>query len=145
MGILWIILGLFLLGVVAAIIGYYQNKSKEKRIARGEVIEEPEPLRPEGCCGMHITCEKDSLLAAVSPRIVYYDDEELDAYCNKPSDEYTSQQTDQFREVLYTLREEDVPGWLRSLQLRQIALPDELKSEAFLIVGEHRVQHAHDL
>lgn len=145
MGILWIILGLFLLGVVAAIIGYYQNKSKEKRIARGEVIEEPEPLRPEGCCGMHITCEKDSLLAAVSPRIVYYDDEELDRFKNKSSDQYTSQQTDEFREVLYTLREEDVPGWLRSLQLRQIALPDELKSEAFLIVGEHRVQHTHNL
>ena len=32
--------------------------------------------RPEGCCGQHIVCEKDSLLAAVSTEIEYYEDEE---------------------------------------------------------------------
>ena len=36
--------------------------------------------QPEECCGMHITCERDSLLASVSPQIEYYDDEELDAF-----------------------------------------------------------------
>ncbi len=34
----------------------------------------------EECCGMHITCEKDSLLAGISKSIEYYEDEELDAY-----------------------------------------------------------------
>ena len=34
----------------------------------------------EECCGMHITCEKDSLLAGISKNIEYYEDEELDAY-----------------------------------------------------------------
>ena len=29
----------------------------------------------EGCCGMHITCEKDSL-ATLSTEIIYYDDED---------------------------------------------------------------------
>jgi len=42
------------------------------------------------------------------------------------------------REVLYTLREEEVPGWVRSLQLRDIALPDGLKDELLLIVGDLR-------
>jgi len=32
----------------------------------------------EECCGMHITCERDSLLASVSEQIEYYDDDELD-------------------------------------------------------------------
>ena len=36
-------------------------------------------IDPE-CCGMHETCEKDSLLAAVSKEIEYYDDEELDRF-----------------------------------------------------------------
>ena len=32
------------------------------------------------CCGQHEVCEKESLLAAVSKKIEYYDDEELDKY-----------------------------------------------------------------
>ena len=32
----------------------------------------------------------------------------------------------------------EVAGWLRSLQLRGINLPDALKDEAFLIIGERR-------
>ena len=45
----------------------------------------------------------------------------------------------EFRDVLYTLQEIEVAGWLRSLQLRAINLPDALKDEAFLIVGERRI------
>ena len=45
---------------------------------------------------------------------------------------------EEFSEVLYTLREVEVAGWLRSLQLRGINLPDALKDEAFLIIGERR-------
>ena len=41
------------------------------------------------CCGMHITCEKDSLLASVSKEIEYYDDEELDRFAGKSPDGYT--------------------------------------------------------
>ena len=36
---------------------------------------------------MHETCEKDSLLAAVSKDIEYYDDEELDRFRGVASDE----------------------------------------------------------
>ena len=45
---------------------------------------------------------------------------------------------EEFREVLYTLRQDEVPGWIRSLQLRDIALPDALKAETLLIVEELR-------
>ena len=38
----------------------------------------------------------------------------------------------------FILREVEVAGWLRSLQLRGINLPDALKDEAFLIIGERR-------
>lgn len=40
--------------------------------------------------------------------------------------------------MLYTMRDEEVAGWVRSLQLRGIALPEGVKDEVFLIIGERR-------
>ena len=80
-----------------------------------------------------------SLLAAVSKQIEYFDDEELDNYRGVPADGYTPEQVEQFRDVLYTMQEVEVAGWVRSLQLRAVELPDELKDEVFLIVGERRM------
>lgn len=90
------------------------------------------------CCGMHETCEKDSLLSAVSKDVEYYEDEELDRFRGVASDEYLPPEIEEFRYVLYTMREDEVAGWVRSLQLRQVELPDELKDEVFLIIGERR-------
>lgn len=39
------------------------------------------------------------------------------------------------------MKEEEVAGWCRSLQLRNVELPDELKDELFLIVGERRFKN----
>ena len=52
---------------------------------------------------------------------------------------YTEEETELFRDVLYTTRDDEVAGWVRSLQLRGIELPDELKDEVFLIIGERRI------
>lgn len=110
-------------------------------LERGEISEIPEAqeIVEEECCGQHETCERDSLLAAVSKEIEYYDDEELDRYRGVEADAYDEAAVDEFREVLYTLKEVEVAGWIRSLQLRSIQLPDALKDEAFLIVGERRL------
>ena len=48
------------------------------------------------------------------------------------------EEVEEFREIMYTCKEDEVAGWSRSLQLRGIELPDELKDELFLIVGERR-------
>ena len=90
------------------------------------------------CCGQHDVCERDNLLAAARKKIEYYDDEELDTFRGIASCEYDEKAIEEFSEVLYTLREEEVAGWLRSLQLRNIYLPDKLKDEAFLIIEEQR-------
>ncbi|MDE6198960.1 MAG: hypothetical protein K2G06_03860 [Muribaculaceae bacterium] len=90
------------------------------------------------CCGMHITCEKDSLSTAVSTEIIYYDDEELDAYSGRPAESYSGEETEQFRDILLTLLPTDIAGWARSLQLRNIALPPEVSDELLLIVSEAR-------
>lgn len=90
------------------------------------------------CCGQHEVCEKDSLLAAVSKDVEYYEDEELDAYRGRHGDEYSAEEIEEFRYVLYTMRDYEVAGWCRSLQLRGVELPDALKDEVLLIVGERR-------
>jgi len=103
---------------------------------------EPEPPAgeetKEECCGMHITCEKDSLLASVSPEIVYYEDEELDAYKDRGPDQYSDDEIEQFRDVLLTMQPADIAGWARSLQLRGINLPSPVREELLMIVAEAR-------
>ena len=80
-----------------------------------------------------------ALLAAVSNQIEYYDDEELDKYIGTAPDAYTPEQEDEVRDVFYTMQDTDVAGWVRSLQRRGIALPDNIKDEVFLIIGERRL------
>jgi len=122
--------------------GSLRNRSLKKKLAQGEISEMPTVVQPpQECCGQHEVCEKESLLAAVSKKIEYYDDEELDKYIGTAPDEYTPEQEDEFRDVFYTMQSEDVAGWVRSLQLRGIALPDNIKDEVFLIVGERRNNH----
>ena len=61
-----------------------------------------------------------------------------DSYRGRSSDDYTEDEEEEFREVLYTMKETEVAGWVRSLQLRAVELPDQVKDEVFLIVGERR-------
>lgn len=104
--------------------------------------EEPEAGQTEAggeeCCGLHMTCERDSLLAAVSPEIVYYDDEELDRFAGRLPQSYTPAEADEFRDILLSMRPDDIAGWYRSLQLRGVPLPADVREELLLIVAEER-------
>ncbi len=91
-----------------------------------------------GCCGMHEICEKDSLIAAFAEPAEYFDDETLDKYRQKNAANYTEKEVDEFREIFYTVLDEEKPRWVRSLQMREIALPDQMKDEVLMIVNELR-------
>lgn len=93
------------------------------------------------CCGMHITCEKDSLLAHVSETVEYFDDEELDVFAGRDSESYSDAEIEQFRDVLLTLLPEDIAPWARSIQLRGITLPGCVREELLMIVAEERARH----
>ena len=137
---MWIlIISLVVFVAVAAVAGLWRNRKLHQQMERGEIqaIPEVKPVDSE-CCGQHEVCEKESLLAAVSRGVEYYDDEELDRYIGTPPEAYTAEQEEEFRDVLYTMRDEEVAGWVRSLQLRGIALPEGVKDEVFLIIGERR-------
>ena len=64
------------------------------------------------------------------------DDEELDEYKNVDENSYTNNQIEQFREVLYTLKTEEIRYWLLSIERRHIQLPAILKSEARMLMAE---------
>lgn len=95
--------------------------------------EEHDHADGEICCGRHTDCEK-SLSPMPGEEIVYYDDEELDRFKGTAPDAYTDEAVEEFREVLMTLRQEDAAGWVRSLQLREIAIPEALRDEIIMIV-----------
>ena len=85
------------------------------------------------CCGLHAVCEK---LADTDGDIEYFDDEELDALAGIEATAYTPEQVEQFREVLTTLADGEAPEWLRSLRRRNIALPEDLRDEAMMLVED---------
>ena len=130
--VLYMIIALALLGLIAGIVSWWNYRHAPK----DEPTVNPADME---CCGQHEVCEKESLLAAVSKQIEYYDDEELDRFKGREGDEYAEEEAEEFRNILYTMRREEVAEWIRSLQLRQVNLPDEVKDEVFLIVGERRI------
>ncbi|MCU4166145.1 hypothetical protein [Carboxylicivirga caseinilyticus] len=124
---IYLVLGIVLALVVAVV---FSRKSKP-----GE--EEKKVEVPDDCCGAHEVCEADSLLSA-DGKAEYFEDEELDNYKSKAADSYTDEQIEEFRDVLFTLKEREVAGWLKSLQARNINPPEIIREEALMIVAERR-------
>ena len=135
------VIALVLLGVIAASATWWRSRRQQEQLERGEIVsaDKVNPVDME-CCGQHEVCEKDSLLAAGSRDVEYDNDEELDRFRGRAGDAYSEEECDEFRDILYTMRDDEVAGWVRSLQLRYVNLPDEVKDEVFLIVGERRGQ-----
>lgn len=93
--------------------------------------------RPIGCCGQHAVCEKELLRSAEAP-VDYFDDEELDRFRGRTAEDYTPEEEEEFREVLYTTLQNEVEDWVLSLESRGIELPAAVRDEALLIIGEQR-------
>ena len=135
------------LGIVILII--FEVRARKQQRANSEPSERPitnseasnsreEASNPDdGCCGEHLVCERETLLQT-NAKVEYYDDEELDALSAIPAEDYTEEQYQMIREVFNTLQAKDVPGWVRSIQLRNIQLPLDIREEALLIVVERR-------
>ena len=88
--------------------------------------------RPEGCCGLHEVCEKAA--DAIAENDLYYDDEELDEFRGRDADSYTEAEVDLFREVLLTLRRDELLAWEAALRERRLALPSQLRDELILLL-----------
>jgi len=95
-------------------------------------------LEASQCCGAHDVCEKEQMIRALRQKIEYFNDEELDAYQGVGEEDYTDEQIEEFREVLYTMQASEIEDWLKSLSLRGVALPILLKDEACQLIAGGR-------
>lgn len=127
---LLLLLSLIALGLIIFVFSSFLRKSNA---VESEAIIEP----PSECCGAHAVCEDDTLLNA-SNKIVYYDDDELDVLSGISPNNFTNEQLKFMSDIFFTLKERDIAGWLRSLQMRNIQLPIELREQALLVVSERR-------
>ena len=140
--ILFVCLGIVVL-VVFEVRARKQQQSNREQSDRPTLDSEASNSREtasdpdDGCCGEHLVCERETLLQT-NAQVEYYDDEELDTLSGIPAEEYTQEQYQMIREVFDTLKAKDVPGWVRSIQLRNIQLPLDIREEALLIVVERR-------
>ena len=99
--------------------------------------EQQEPPVPAGeCCGKHVVCEKQKLAEARLCSAQYFDDEDLDRYKGRRSDNYNDKEVEEFRYIMYTMQQNEVREWMECLQAREIELPDELKEECYSMMNE---------
>lgn len=90
----------------------------------------------DSCCAVNTVCPSEMLLRAEASANNYYDDEELDAYRGRADDEYTDDELEQWRDVLYTLRPEDRLGWERAVKRRGLVMPAVIRDELVMLAGE---------
>jgi hypothetical protein len=128
---------IFLIAIFLSLIAVFVLLKKATEKDESPAAQNEVSTDDSGCCGAHEVCEKDSLLNTQN-KFEYYDDEELDQFAGMKSEEYSETDIEEFCKVFYTMRESDVVGWLKSLQLRNIELPEQLRDEALLIVQEIR-------
>ena len=136
-GALVIFIAMVVIGIILYITDLLYFRKKYPEIKTPPPAPENQESHGEICCGRHLVCEKTSL-SPLSDEIIYYDDEELDRFKGRNSDSYTNEETEEFRDILLTLRQDDVAGWARSIQLRNIELPAEVKDELLMIISDLR-------
>lgn len=121
--------------------GRKRKKAKEENPQADDEVkiesEKEENTTSSECCGMHVVCEKDSL-SPISDEIEYYEDEELDRFSSRTAEDYTESEIEEWRDVLLTLRPEEIAGWARSVQLRGLEMPAVVRDELLMIVSEAR-------
>ena len=108
---------------------------------------EPQDAAPEApkvadcdadCCSTHEVCPSEMMLEGCNAEIVYFDDEEVDAFKGRAADAYTPEEEEQFRDVLYTLLPADLLPWEQSMKKRGIILPSAIRNEFVMLYAEQQ-------
>lgn len=100
---------------------------------------EPDVIMPtsgdcSSCDGTDDKCEQVCMMEAATREIEYYDDEELDRFRGRQSTQYTDEEAEEFANILYTMQPQEAKGWNRSLILREINVPNQIKDELITMI-----------
>jgi len=122
-------------GALIALGTWVSNKFFGRKKETDAPAEEEVVKIPTDCCGAHEVCEVEEMLQNPE-QILYFEDEELDRFQGIAADAYNDAQIDEFRDVLYTLKNDEIKMWLISIERRQVQLPGILRQEAFMLLSE---------
>ena len=127
---IYLVLALVFLGLITALGSFLGRKKGE----------EETPLIVNDSCstctGENDLCEQECMMEAATKEIEYYDDEELDRFRGRLSEDYTDEEAEAFAEVMLTMRPDEVKGWNRSLILRGINMPNQIKDDFIALVND---------
>ena len=122
---------------------FYRSKADETTEETGQDAPDDAPA-PQGCadeaCGLRPICPSEQILeGACKQEATYYDDEELDAFAGRGENDYSDDELEQWRDVLYTLQPADLLGWGQSIKHRGLVMPAAIRQEFLQLAAEHRV------
>ncbi len=132
-------MNIFFIGIgsllILAIIAAIATKLTKQKVGEPDVIM-PTSGDCSSCDGTDDKCEQVCMMEAAIKDIEYYDDEELDRFRGRQSDQYTDEEVEEFATVLYTMQPKEVKAWNRSLILREINLPNQIKDELIAMIED---------
>ena len=117
---------------------FYQHDSEQQ-----DPEQQPGQQAAQGCadetCGIRSICPSEQILKGeCKQEITYYDDEELDDFKGRGENDYTPDEQEQWRDVLYTLQPADLLGWGQSIKHRGLVMPAAIRQEFMQLAAEHR-------
>jgi hypothetical protein len=71
---------------------------------------------------------KEKIITVVY-QYTYYEDEELDAFTGRGEHDYTPEEEELWRDILYTLQPSDLLGWGQSVKHRGLVMPAAVREE----------------
>lgn len=128
---LYLVVALIVLGIFSAILGLLShNKKGESSVILAD------SSSCSTCNGDDPKCEQLCMMEAATREIEYFDDEELDRFKGQQGNQYTDDEAEEFRNVMLTMQQNEVSAWSRSLTLRGIEVPYQVKDELLMLM-EH--------
>ena len=100
---------------------------------------EPDVVMPtsgdcSSCDGTDDKCEQVCMMEAATREIEYYDDEELDRFRGRQSNQYTDDEAEEFANILYTMQPQEAKGWNRSHIHLEINIRNQIKDELITMI-----------
>ena len=80
------------------------------------------------CCSLNEVCPSEKILMSINKEPLYF---------------YTDDEIEQFRDVLYTLRHDELLAWQQSVKKRGITLPATINDEFIMLYNETTPPPAH--
>jgi hypothetical protein len=122
---------------------FYHKKVSDNNDEDGDDSDCDDSTKRQGCadegCGLRPICPSEQLLkGACKQEVTYYDDEELDDFKGRNESGYTAEEEELWRDVLYTLKPDDLLGWGQSIKHRGLVMPTAIREEFLQLAAEHK-------